>query len=80
VLGIMNVFILYKLIKQLQKTINTPANSPEPEFQIEGGGCLFNILKRMFKLIDRYVRFFFFTTLAKVEVRNVKKNANRFKQ
>ncbi|KAI5207013.1 NicO-domain-containing protein [Aureobasidium subglaciale] len=49
----MNVFILYKLIKQLRKIINSPANSPEPEFQIEGGGCLFHILKRMFKLIDR---------------------------
>lgn len=54
VLGIMNIFILYKLIKQLQKIINTPANTPEAEFQIEGGGCLFHILKRMFKLIDRY--------------------------
>ncbi|THW23580.1 NicO-domain-containing protein [Aureobasidium pullulans] len=53
VLGIMNVFILYKLITQLRKIINSPANSPEPEFQIEGGGCLFHVLKRMFKLIDR---------------------------
>ncbi|KAH0098083.1 NicO-domain-containing protein, partial [Aureobasidium melanogenum] len=53
VLGIMNVFILYKLIKQLREIINSPADSPEPEFQIEGGGCLFRVLKRMFKLIDR---------------------------
>lgn len=53
VLGIMNIFILYKLITQLRKIINSPANSPEPEFQIEGGGCLFHVLKRMFKLIDR---------------------------
>ncbi|KAH0331952.1 ketoacyl synthase domain-containing protein, partial [Aureobasidium melanogenum] len=53
VLGVMNVFILYKLIKQLREIINTPADSPEPEFQIEGGGCLFRVLKRMFKLIDR---------------------------
>ncbi|KAI4722097.1 NicO-domain-containing protein [Aureobasidium sp. EXF-10727] len=49
----MNVFILYKLIKQLREIINSPANSPQPEFQIEGGGCLFRVLKRMFKLIDR---------------------------
>jgi high-affinity nickel-transport protein len=35
--------------------INSPADAPEPEFQIEGGGCLFRALKRTFKLIDRYV-------------------------
>lgn len=55
VLGIMNVFILYKLIKQLRVIINSPADAPEAEFQIEGGGCLFRVLKRTFKLIDRYV-------------------------
>ncbi|KAI4844813.1 NicO-domain-containing protein [Aureobasidium sp. EXF-8845] len=53
VLGIMNVFILYKLIKQLRVIINSPADAPEAEFQIEGGGCLFRVLKRTFKLIDR---------------------------
>jgi high-affinity nickel-transport protein len=46
---------LYKLIKQLRVIINSPADAPEVEFQIEGGGCLFRVLKRTFKLIDRYV-------------------------
>lgn len=54
VLGVMNIWILYKLVKQLQKAINTPADAEEPEFKIEGGGCLFSLLKKMFKIVDRY--------------------------
>ena len=53
VLGIMNIFILYKLIKQLRILINTPADTEQPEFQIEGGGCLLQVLKKMLRLIDR---------------------------
>lgn len=54
VLGVMNVYILVKLLQQLRKVINSPADSEEPEFKIEGAGCLFRSLKGMFKLIDRY--------------------------
>ncbi|KAL1305861.1 hypothetical protein AAFC00_004013 [Neodothiora populina] len=53
VLGGMNVWILYKLLKQLQKVMKTPANAEEPDFKIEGGGCLFHVLKKMFKIVDR---------------------------
>jgi high-affinity nickel-transport protein len=56
VLGIMNVWILVKLLKELRKVMNTPADAEEPEFRIEGGGCLFQVLKKMFRLVDRYVR------------------------
>lgn len=56
VLGVMNVYILVKLLHQLRKVINSPADAQEPEFKIEGAGCVFRSLKGMFKLIDQYVR------------------------
>lgn len=52
ILGGMNVYILVKLVKQLKKLIRS--NDAELEdFQIQGAGCLFNLFKKMFKLIDR---------------------------
>ena len=57
VLGVMNVYILYKLIQQLRTITHSPTPIPgstdAEEFKIEGGGCLFRLLKRMFRLIDR---------------------------
>ncbi|KAJ5750806.1 Nickel/cobalt transporter high-affinity [Penicillium manginii] len=52
-LGLMNGYILYKLIKQMQKVFNLPEGQEDEAWKIEGGGFLFNILKKMFKLIDR---------------------------
>ena len=54
-LGIMNAYILYKLIKQMQKVYNLPEGQEDEAWKIEGGGILFSVLKKMFKLIDRYV-------------------------
>ncbi len=51
-LGIMNIYILSKLIEQLKILINT-APGEEHKFEIEGAGCLCYVLKKMFKLIDR---------------------------
>lgn len=51
----MNAYILYKLIKQMQKVYNLPEGQEDEAWKIEGGGILFSILKKMFKLIDRYV-------------------------
>lgn len=48
----MNIYILIKLIQQLQILIRTPPGQEIP-FKIEGGGALFNLLKKMFRLIDR---------------------------
>jgi high-affinity nickel-transport protein len=53
-LGIMNAYILYKLIKQMQKVFNLPEDRADEAWKIEGGGILFSVLKKMFKLIDRY--------------------------
>lgn len=52
-LGIMNVYILYKLIVQMKKLIAAEPGTEHREFKIQGGGCLFPILQRLFKLIDR---------------------------
>ncbi|KAJ5263917.1 Nickel/cobalt transporter high-affinity [Penicillium angulare] len=52
-LGLMNAYILYKLIRQMQKVFNLPEGQEDEAWKIEGGGPLFNILKKMFKLIDR---------------------------
>lgn len=53
-LGIMNAYILYKLVVQIRKVIRMqPDQAAEEAWKIEGGGVLFRLLKRMFKLIDR---------------------------
>ncbi|KAK8158177.1 high-affinity nickel-transport protein-domain-containing protein [Phyllosticta citribraziliensis] len=51
-LGILNSYVLYKLIKQLRQAIAMQPGE-EQNFKITGAGCLFNVLKAMFKLIDR---------------------------
>lgn len=56
-LGIMNAYILYKLVKQMQKVYNLPEGQEDEAWKIEGGGILFSVLKKMFKLIDRYVNY-----------------------
>ncbi|KAL0259765.1 hypothetical protein SLS55_005505 [Diplodia seriata] len=54
-LGVMNVYILYRLVKQLNALLAThPSEDDEGEdFKIHGAGCLFNVFKGMFKMIDR---------------------------
>jgi high-affinity nickel-transport protein len=52
VLAALNCYILYKLVVQLRKVI-ARAPGTEESFKIQGGGCLFHLLKKMFKLIDR---------------------------
>jgi high-affinity nickel-transport protein len=52
-LGIMNIYILYKLIVQMKKLIASEVGTEHEEFKIQGGGCLFPILQKLFKLIDR---------------------------
>ncbi|KAF2638609.1 NicO-domain-containing protein [Massarina eburnea CBS 473.64] len=52
-LGIMNLYILYKLVTQMQKMIRSEPGQEHLEFKIQGGGCLFPVLQKLFKLIDR---------------------------
>lgn len=53
ILGIMNTYILYKLIQLMGKLIDS-APGEEQNFEIKGAGCLFYLFKKMFKLIDRW--------------------------
>ena len=57
ILGIMNVFILYKLVTQLKGYLRNRRNGQEAIEGIEftGAGCLFGLMKSMFKMIDRSV-------------------------
>lgn len=53
ILGVMNMYILYKLIQVMRKLIaSTPGE--EQNLEIKGAGCLFYLFKKMFKLIDRW--------------------------
>ena len=53
-LGVMNAYILFRLVIQIQKVIKLqPEVAAEEAWKIQGGGCLFRVLKKMFKLIDR---------------------------
>ena len=52
-LGIMNIYILYKLIVQMKRLIASEPGTEHQEFKIQGGGCLFPVLQKLFKLIDR---------------------------
>lgn len=52
-LGIVNGYILYKLVQQLRRLIARHPDGVEEGFKIQGAGCLFQVFKRMFKLIDR---------------------------
>ncbi|KAI9927663.1 hypothetical protein MW887_003284 [Aspergillus wentii] len=52
-LGLMNGYILYKLIRQMKKVFTLPEGQEDEIWKIEGGGILFSVLKKMFKLIDR---------------------------
>lgn len=55
-LGFMNIYILYKLIRELQRLIVLEPDENDG-FRIQGAGILFNLFRRMFKLIDRSVSY-----------------------
>ncbi|KAK5127918.1 hypothetical protein LTR85_005035 [Meristemomyces frigidus] len=52
-LGVMNGYILYKLVEQLRKAIATPIGRESLEFDFNGGGCMMYVLKKMFRIVDR---------------------------
>ena len=55
VLGIMNIYILYKLVRQLQRAIASDEEQDVGLLEFYGGGCLFSLFKGLFRMIDRYV-------------------------
>lgn len=52
-LGIMNAYILYKLVQQMKKMLRLKEGQEHEVWKVEGKGVLFTVLKKMFKLIDR---------------------------
>src|ERR1700742_1931513 len=47
-LGVMNAYILYKLVVQIRKVIRMQPDQEAAEaWKVEGGGCFFRVLKRM---------------------------------
>jgi hypothetical protein len=52
VLGIMNLYILHKLVKEMKKQLQK-ADSDALELKFEGAGCLFAVLKKLFRMVDR---------------------------
>lgn len=52
ILGLANMYILYKLIEQLRRLMAV-APGEEEGFRIRGAGCLFAMLQKAFKLVDR---------------------------
>ena len=52
-LGVMNIYVLCKLVQQIRKIIAL-APGEEQTFEIKGAGCLFFVLKKLFRLIDWY--------------------------
>lgn len=52
ILGIMNMYILHKLVQQMKRLIAL-APGEEQTFKIQGAGCLFYLFRKMFKIIDK---------------------------
>jgi nickel/cobalt transporter (NiCoT) family protein len=53
-LGLMNAYILGRLCLQMRRVVGMGERQAAAEgWKVEGGGVLFRVLKRMFKLIDR---------------------------
>ncbi|KIW02149.1 uncharacterized protein PV09_06634 [Verruconis gallopava] len=53
-LGVMNLYIGYRLFMRMKRLLRTPPGEELTDVEIlAGGGPLFNVLKRMFRLIDR---------------------------
>jgi len=51
--GVINAYILSKLVQQLRKAIAAPIGEESLDFKFEGAGCMMFLLKKLFKLVDR---------------------------
>ncbi|KAL8758112.1 MAG: hypothetical protein Q9184_004023 [Pyrenodesmia sp. 2 TL-2023] len=50
-LGVANAYILWKLVQQMRNYLRKPAE--DPQLAIRGHGCMFQLLQKLFKLMDR---------------------------
>lgn len=60
-LAVANLYILVKLVKQLRGYLSGPVEveGQGQDSVAKGYGCMFGLLRRLFRLIDRYVAFMF---------------------
>ena len=56
ILGLMNIYILYKLVREMKRLLASP-HTEGLQLRFEGAGCLFVLLRKMFKIVDRYYIF-----------------------
>ncbi len=60
-LAVANSFILWKLVRQLRGYLAGPGPVEGGESSVvQGYGCMFGLLRRLFRLIDRWAFFHFF--------------------
>ena len=52
-LGIMNLYILVRLSQQMKILLDQAPGQSQEGFDMKGGGCLYHVLRKMFRLIDR---------------------------
>lgn len=52
-LGIMNIYILWKLVAQMRRLVRCEPGTEQDEFKIQGAGVLFGLLQKLFKIVDR---------------------------
>lgn len=54
VLAIINAYILYKLVKQMKKLLREGDGEEDDDLlDLSGGGCLFQVFRGVFKIVDR---------------------------
>lgn len=54
-LALLNLYVLYKLVQRLRSILAVAPGTEEKHLKIQGGGILFSIFRKLFKLIDRLI-------------------------
>lgn len=53
ILALLNLYVLYKLVQRLRSILATTPGTEGSHLKLQGGGILFSIFRKLFKLIDR---------------------------
>lgn len=60
ILAGLNTWVLYQLVVRMKEIFRSQNTLEEGQgiFQFQGGGILFRLFRKLFKLIDRFVQYF----------------------